>query len=80
MRLDDLVNHAEFELAGMHPDDQGAALAVACESLAEYLHEQRPELTHAQVRAACIQLAKRVRARLKHIEAHSDGAEKRWLH
>lgn len=46
--LDDLVNHAAFELAGMHPDDQAAVLAAACEAFADYLHAQIPWVYDAQ--------------------------------
>lgn len=71
--LDDLVQHAAFELAGMHPVDQQAALAAACESLAESLREQRPWLSDAEIRKACTELAKRVRARLAEIEPQAAG-------
>lgn len=69
MDLQELVEHAAFELVGMHPDDAHCALAAAIETFADGLVLSHPELTDRQVRALCCRLQRRVRARLKEIEA-----------
>jgi len=71
--FEEFVDRAAFELVDMDPPDQGAALAAACETLAEYLSVSRPDLTEDDIRAACVSLAKRVRARLGEIEAQGVG-------
>jgi len=74
MNLDELVESAAFELVGLHPDDQRAALSTACECFAEGLQLARPELTANDIRCACYKLARRVRARLREIEAQQVSA------
>lgn len=71
-RLDEVVDEAAVTLAGMRPDDQGAALATACESVAESLHEQSPELSDEEVRTFCVEVARRVKRRLAQFDAQ-DG-------
>lgn len=74
VHIDEFVEHCAFELTGLHPDDQAACLAAAAESLAEYLYEQKPWLREREIRAACTELVKRVRAKL---DAGDAGAASR---
>lgn len=75
MRLDEFIDHAALELIDMHADDRGAALAAACESMAEWLYEHRPDLTDKERCAACVEVAKRITARLKEIDSQPAGRQ-----
>lgn len=72
--LNEVVERAAFELVGLPEPDQGACIAAACESVAEWLVENRPDLTDEEIRSVCVGLAKRVKARLSEVDTQPASA------